>query len=302
VNKTPFLLLIALLSASTATLALEITSVAPTRATPATRVILTGGPFTLESRIFLGEQFVAATRVLSAQLEFTVPPMPPGSYSLTVQDDIDTAIQPFTFEVLAPQPHVAAVVPDNLDFCADQAERLVLVEGSNFVPDSIVQLNGNAISSRVVNAGSLEFRLPEMPAGVYGVVVRNPDGATSLPHSLWINSVPEIDSVERGDDAVNHYEVIIRGKNFFYNSILVVKEPENTSVGKSVRQLAFHAAQSTAGSGQSLLPASGEKLLYGDCRTLLYQRYPTSLQDKELTLQVINPDGKKTEPYLVTLP
>jgi len=96
--------------------------------------------------------------------------------------------------------------------------------------------------------------------------------------------------------------VIIRGKNFFYNSILVVREPESTPVGKSVRQLAFPAAQSTAGSRQSLLPAAGEKLLYGDCRTLFYQRYPTSLQDKELTLQVINPDGKKTEPYVVTLP
>jgi len=31
-------------------------------------------------------------------------------------------------------------------------------------------------------------------------------------------------------------------------------------------------------------------------------RYPNNFQDKELILQVINPDGKKTEPYAVTLP
>lgn len=291
-----------LLASATTGLALEITAVSPNRGAPASRVVLSGGPFSPQSRIYLGEQFVAATQVLPNQMVFTVPPLPPGSYSLTVQSDEDVAIQAFTFEILAAQPQIVAVTPNNLDFCADEAERLVLVEGRGFLPGALILLNGNAVSGRIVDDGRLEFRLPELPAGVYGVEVRNPDGSSSIPHSLWINSVPEIASIERGDDFVNHYEIIVHGKNFFFNSILVVREPENTTVGKNFRQLTFHAGQGDPGGRRSIQAQPGEKLLYNDCRTLVYQRYPSTPQDKELTLQVINPDGKKTEPYTATLP
>lgn len=294
--------LAALLAQVATGLALEITSVAPNRGAPASRVILSGGPFSPQSRIYLGEQFVAAAQVLPNQMVFTVPPLPPGSYSLTVQSDEDVAIQAFTFEVLAAQPQIVAVTPNNLDFCADEAERRVQIEGRSFLPGALVLLNGNAISGRVVDDSRLEFSLPELPAGVYGVEVRNPDGTSSLPHSLWINSVPEIAGVERGNDFVNHYEIIVHGKNFFFNSILVVREPESTTVGKSFRQLTFHAGQGESGGRRSIQSLPGEKLLYQDCRTLVYQRHPSTPQDKELTLQVINPDGKKTEPYTATLP
>ncbi|MHB8707583.1 MAG: IPT/TIG domain-containing protein [Desulfuromonadales bacterium] len=301
-NRIIIFSIAAILATVTTGMALEITSVAPNRGAPGSRVVLSGGPFSLQSRIYLGEQFVSATQVLPNQMVFTVPSLPAGSYSLTVQSDDDVAIQAFTFEILAAQPQIVAVTPDNLDFCADEAERLVQIEGRNFLPGALILLNGNAINGRVVDNGHLEFRLPELPAGVYGVEVRNPDGTSSLPHSLWINSVPEIAGVERGDDFVNHYDIIVHGKNFFFNSFLVVKEPENTTVGESFRQLTFHAGHGDLAGRRSIQTLPGEKLLYNDCRTLIYQRYPSSPQDKELTLQVINPDGKKTEPYMVTLP
>ncbi len=287
---------------STTGLALEITSVAPTRATPATRVVLTGGIFSPQSRIFLGEQFVPPIQVLAQQLAFIVPPLPPGSYSLTVQDEVDTAVQPFNFEVLAAHPQISAVEPENLDVCADEVERLVRVEGSGFRPETLVLLDGKTVGSSVIEAGTLEFRLPELPAGVYGVEARNPDGTASLPHSLWVNSVPEIISVDRGGDFVNHYEVIIHGKNFFYNSILVVREPDPSAGGPDTRQLTYYAHRGVPGLAQGALPAQGEGLQYRDCRTLVYQRFPNNFQDKELILQVINPDGKKTSPYVVSLP
>jgi hypothetical protein len=153
----------------------------------------------------------------------------------------------------------------------------------------------------MVDPATVEFHLPDMPAGVYGVEVRNPDGATSLPHSLWINSVPEIVSVERGDDFVNNYEVIVRGKNFFYNSILVVTEADTGAGSLGPRQMTYYAQRSGPMTPLSQV-APGEQLRYSDCRTLVYLRYPGNLQDKELTLQVINPDGKKTDPYQVVLP
>ncbi|RPJ05629.1 MAG: hypothetical protein EHM37_21340 [Deltaproteobacteria bacterium] len=300
-SKTMLSVLLAVLLAGTPGLALEITSVAPTRATPATRVILTGGIFSPQTRIFLGEQLVAPTQVLPRELVFIVPPLPPGSYSLTVQDEIDTVVEPFNFEVLAAHPQIVAVEPSILDVCADETKRLVRVEGENFRPGTMLLLNSNAVNSRVLDAGSIEFRFPDLPAGVYGVEARNPDGTTSLPHSLWVNSVPEITGIERGEDFVNHYEVFIRGNNFFFNSILVVSEPD-TFRGSGYRQITYYGNRSAPNLAQGTYSAQGESLQYNDCRTLLYMRYPNNFQDKELILQVFNPDGKKTEPYSVTLP
>ena len=301
-TKTMMSVLLAGLLTGTPGLALEITSVAPTRATPATRVILTGGIFSPQSRIFLGAQVVPPAQILPRQLVFIVPPLPPGSYTLTVQDEVDTAVPPLNFEVLAPQPRIAAVEPGILDVCAEETERLVRVVGENFRPETILLLNGNAVNSHVVDTGTIEFRSPDLPAGVYGVEAHNPDGNTSLPHSLWVNSVPEITGVERGDDFVNHYEMIIRGKNFFYNSILVVREPDSYSGDNGYRQITYYAHRTAPILDQGTLSASGERLQYNDCRTLLFLRYPSSFQAKELLLQVINPDGKKTNPYAVTLP
>ncbi|MCM2265033.1 MAG: IPT/TIG domain-containing protein [Desulfuromonadales bacterium] len=301
-TKIVWAMLFAMLLTGTPVSALEITSVTPTRATPGTLVVLTGGDFSAQSRIFLGEQFVPPARWFPRQMEFIVPALPPGGYSLTVQDEIDSVLQPFNFEVLAPRPQIARIEPDNLDVCADEAERSVRVSGSNFHAEALVLLGGSAVNSRAIDASAMEIRLPEMPAGVYGVEVRNPDGAASLPHSLWINSVPEIIGVERGSEFVNHYEVIVRGKNFFYNSILMVREADAGAGGLGTRQMTYYAHRGASALATSDFAAPGEQLRYLDCTTLVYLRYPSNLQDKELTLQVINPDGKKTAPYLVTLP
>lgn len=295
-------MLLAIALSVTSAFALEITSVAPAQATPGTLVVLTGGLFSEHSRIYLGEKFIPLVQRSSRQLEFLVPDLPPGDYSLTVQDDVSSVLQPFNFEVVAPRPQISAVEPDNLDVCADTAERLVRVTGKNFRPGALLLLGGNVVNSRSSDPSDLEFRLPEMPAGVYGVEVRNPDGATSLPHSLWVNSVPEITSVEQGDEFVNHYEVIVRGKNFFYNSILVVTEYDTAAGSMGPRQMTYYTQRGTPALATGSLAAPGEQLRYADCRTLVYLRYPSSPQDKELTLQVINPDGKKTASYAVTLP
>lgn len=301
-TRTLLTVLLALLVTGTPVLALEISSVSPARATPGTRVVLTGGIFSPQSRIYLGEQMVAPDQRLPRQLEFVVPGLPPGSYSLTVQDDVSSAAQPFAFEILVPRPQIAGVAPDNLDVCADETERLVRVTGSNFRPETLLLLGGNAVTSRTIDAATMEFRLPELPAGVYGVEAHDPAGIASLPHSLWINSVPEITSVERGEEFVNHYEVIVRGKNFFFNSILVVRETAGFVGGAGAPQMTYYAHRGAAAPATSSLSAQGEQLRYADCRTLVYLRFPSNFQDKELTLQVINPDGKKTAPYVVTLP
>ena len=149
--------------------------------------------------------------------------------------------------------------------------------------------------SRVISSTSIEAQLPGFQEpGVYGVSVRNQEGATSLPHSLWVNSTPEIDSVEQGADFVNYYEVIIHGKNFLFNSTLVVKEPEDSALGQTYQQLSSVSPKSAA--SQVSISPQGDRLIYVDCQTLIYHRYRTS-RAKDLRLQIFNTDGRKTDLY-----
>lgn len=284
--------------------ALEITSLAPTRGTPGTLVAIGGGPFSPQTQPFLGEQYVAPRLILKNHMEFTVPSLPPGSYALTVQDDTMVAAQAYQFEVMAPTPQITNIDPRILDACSIGSRNRLEVNGRNFLPGASLLINENAVPGEVVSSTLIEAQLPELQQpGGYGISVRNPDGATSLPHALWVNSTPEIDSVERGADFVNHYEVVIRGKNFLFNSTLVVNEPEGSAPGQTYKQLSF-VPRSSAASHQSLdtVAPQRNRLIYVDCQTLIYHRYPTSFQDKDLRLQIFNPDGRKTNRYDVALP
>lgn len=280
------------------TSALEITSLAPIRGTPETLVAITGGPFSSQTQPFLGEQYVAPRITLKNYIEFTVPYLPPGNYTLTVQDNTTVAEQAYQFEVMAPTPQITSINPDILDACSIDPQIKLQINGRNFLQSAVVLVDEKTVLSRVISSTLLEAQLPALQKpGGYGVSVRNHDGATSLPHSLWVNSTPEIESVERGADFVNHYEVIIHGKNFLFNSTLVVKEPVDSTIGQTYRQFSFvprRGADSTA--------PKENLLTYVDCQTLIYHRYPTSFQDKNLGLQVFNPDGRNTGLFYVALP
>ena len=77
---------------------------------------------------------------------------------------------------------------------------------------------------------------PPLTAGSYGLQLVNPDGKKSLPQTLWFNNVPEIESVSVGDNFVNSYQMIIKGKNFFHNLALLVNEYPGGFSGMPSRQ------------------------------------------------------------------
>lgn len=282
------------------TFALEITSLTPVRGTPGTLVGISGGPFSPQTQPFLGEQYVAPRLTLKNYMEFTVPNLPPGNYTLSVQDNTMVAVQTYQFEVMAPTPQVTNINPSILDACSVEPLNHLQINGRNFLPGAVLLVNDRVVPSRVISSTSIEAQLPGFQEpGVYGVSVRNQEGATSLPHSLWVNSTPEIDSVEQGADFVNYYEVIIHGKNFLFNSTLVVKEPEDSALGQTYQQLSSVSPKSAA--SQVSISPQGDRLIYVDCQTLIYHRYRTS-RAKDLRLQIFNTDGRKTDLYYVSLP
>jgi len=201
--------------------------------------------------------------------------------------------------VMAPTPQVTSINPSILDACPVDSQNHLQINGRNFLPGAVLLVNDRVVPSSVVSSSSIEAQLPgPQEPGVYGVSVRNQEGATSLPHSLWVSSTPEIESVEQGADFVNYYEVIIHGKNFLFNSTLVVKEPEDSPLSQSYQQLSSVSPNSA---GSQVIISPQNRVIYVDCQTLIYHRYRTS-RAKDLGLQVFNPDGRKTDLYHVTLP
>jgi len=258
-----------------------------------------GGPFSSQTQPFLGEQYIAPRTILKNYMEFTVPYLPPGVYTLTVQDNTMVAANSYQFEVIAPTPQVTNINPSILDACPIDSFNHLQITGRNFLPGAVLLVNDRVVPSTVISSTSIETQLPGFQEpGVYGVSVRNQLGATSLPHSLWVNSTPVIYSIEQGADFVNYYEVIIHGKNFLFNSTLVVKEPEDSAINQTYQQLSSGSPQN-ASSQVSASPQN--RLIYVDCQTLIYHRYRTS-RAKDMRLQIFNPDGRKTDLYHVTLP
>ena len=284
--------------------ALEVMSLAPVRGTPGTLVAVSGGPFSPETQVFLGEQYIAPLQSLENILEFSIPYLPPGKYILSVQDNGIPAQQTYQFEVMAPAPQLTKIYPSTLDICTINKEYQIQVNGRNFLPGAVLLVNGNTVPSQTLSSTNLEAQLPGIQQpGVYGISVRNPDGAASLPQSLWVNSIPGINSVERGTDFVNYYEVIIHGKNFLFNSTLVVREPQDKTIGQAYSQLSFVPRNSsTSQTGDNIVAPQKNRLIFVDCQTLVYHRYPSNFQSKELGLRVLNPDGHTTAQHYVTLP
>lgn len=295
------LLMVFLLSGSAA--ALEVVSLAPSYGAPGTLVVISGGPFSAATQPFLGNHYVPPLHVVENYLEFAVPVLPAGNYTLSVQDDQSAARQTFQFEVLAPAPDISALYPEQLDVCRVEPELLLEITGQNFLPGAVVLINEIALPASVLSPTRLEVRLQGFrQPGVYGVTVRNPDGVTSLPRSLLVDSVPEISAIEQGAEYLMYYEVMIHGKNFLPNSILVVKEPEDSVIGQAYRQFSFTARNPGAAGAMSVAVPQRDRVVLDDCQTLIYYRYPSITQKKSLGFMVLNPDGSKTDMYYADLP
>lgn len=283
--------------------ALELSSVSPRMAEPGTTVVVTGGPFTNQTIIYFGSEQLAPSEFSEKRLVFSVPALSPGSYDLHVGGVRKNTEHDYNFEILEPTPQIFSISPRNIDSCFDAANKNISIQGKGITAQTAVLLNGISVAKVFDAPDRLEFSLrPGMQAGVYGVKLKNPSGATSIPSSIWISDQPKIFSVERGEDFVNHYEVIVRGNNFFFNSILTVSQSDNSLSSVRHRPLVLHTHETNPGYLQSQISPLSDRMTYRDCQTLIYYRYPIDYQDKDLQLQVINPDGKKTQPFNISLP
>jgi len=270
----------------------EILSVTPDVVSAGSQVTVTGGPFPGDIRIFLGDQPINPTEATEQRLVFTVPTLENGDYALTLSTGGRVLPSRFTLRLVDPEPRIDAVSPANIDECSTPAERRITVSGSSFTPAAQLLLDGAAVPVDRLEATEILFTAPPLKGGVHQLQVVNSAERKSLPFALFVNSIPEIRSVEQGSDDVTSYELTIHGKNFLFSSTLVVDgTPVNPTLSSDGDQLLLPPLQKRR-----------DSIRYVDCTTIVYTRYPYSRQLKRVSLQVVNPGGSQSPVYHLSIP
>lgn len=261
-----------------------ILSIVPAQGEPGSKVSIFGSGFGPSSSVFLGTVEVTATMLDGRQIDFTIPQLDAGLYALYVKRSDGTSGRVYNFTVQAQRPVLASLSPDRVSACAQGGEREVAARGRNFTAGSMLLFDGAVIPSRLVSPEEVVFSVPQAAGGQHQVVIRNDQGDNaSLPRALAVESRPEISQVSVGSEYVNYYELNIYGRNFQYNSSIVVD------------------GQRIGGRGGE---ATGERdrLIYVDCTRMVYQRHPYSPVNKDFRIMVMNPGGESSQTVQVSAP
>jgi hypothetical protein len=278
---------------------MTILSIIPAQGEPETTVTLAGSGFTSETTAFLGNTATETDVLSPKQLNFTIPQLGPGLYALFLKDADGTISRTYNFTVLPPKPVIYSLAPDSIQACASDAERQVVISGQNFLANSQVIFDGAAIRGTYISKESFSFIPPRVTPGLHQVQIKNSGDTLSGAQGLFIDAKPEIESVTQADEYVTYYNLVIGGRNFQQDSILVVSEERDPEqAGNQLSDVNIRRLRS----GHAANPVERDRVIYVNCNRLVYQRFPYSTVPKSFKVQVINPSGDESSVVQVSAP
>jgi len=279
--RPALLALLLLLPALASGAAVEIMAVSPSAAVPGAEVSLRGGPLNGTVRVHLGQTRIRPARIYPYHLFFEVPELPAGEYSLRLSQSGEFSTSPFSFEVLYPKPAIRAINPWKVYACSSELERRIALDVEHFSEGAQVMLDGTILPHSRESDSRIAIELPELSEGLHEIRLVDAQGQQSHPSSLFIDATPHIFSMEVTDDRVSLLEIAVRGRNFYAASRLSVNDR-------------------LVGQGRPAAPLADE-LEYRDCTELLYLRHPKNSSPVESVVRIINPDGRQSPPYSISL-
>ena len=261
-----------------------IVSIIPAQGEPGSRVVMFGSGFGTQASAYLGSAEIPARITDGRQVDFIIPQqLEPGIYALYLRRSDGAISRPYNFTILPQRPVLNGLSPDAISSCTQGQEREVIARGQNFLETSQLVFDGAVLKSRFISTEALAFNVPQVAGGLHQVVVRNSPENSTVAQGLMIETKPEISQVAIGSQYVNYYELLIAGRNF----------QKNSSIYVDGQKIGGHG-------GQDL--GEREKLVYVDCTTLVYQRYPYSPVTKDFSVMVMNPGGETSQIINVTAP
>lgn len=172
----------------------QITSVAPAAITAGVLsqdLVVTGTSFLSTSKIIFKGNDLVTTLNSDGTLSATINGgdlISPGTYAVNVRNSTTSISNPFFITVAtAGTPHIDAIDPGS--FSANSGVTTIRVLGGNFVPLSVVRINGTDRTTQYVNGAELDATLlPTDTSTVQTlhVTVRNLDGTTSAEVQLIV--------------------------------------------------------------------------------------------------------------------
>ncbi|MBB4634412.1 IPT/TIG domain-containing protein [Longimicrobium terrae] len=196
-----------------------------------TDVTVTGTGFVAGSRAYVGNAVRPTTFVSATQLRVQVSDTilaTSGARTLSVVNPQPGGgvSSPFPFEVRAPQPAISSL--GTTQTTAGREPLTLTVNGTGFLANSIVQVNGTAVPTTFVNGGVLNATLSEgmlRAAGTLTITVVNaaPGGGVSGPLPLQVvNGAPVITILpSRGATAGRGgFTLYVHGTSFVENSVV----------------------------------------------------------------------------------
>jgi hypothetical protein len=273
----------------------NILSIIPSQGEPGDTVTLSGSGFTGNITVNLGTYQMPA-KPLGQQLSFDIPELPPGLYALYIRRGDNATSRTYSFTVLPLKPVAESLSPDTITACSSGRDRVVTISGHNFIDKSQVIFDGAAIKGRFLGSDSLSFSVPQVAPGLHQVQIKNRDDSLSGVLGLMIDGRPEITSVTIKDEYVTSYNLLIEGRNFQQNSVLVVTE-ESTLEQGGAPQIEVRRIRSGGGGA-----AERDRIMFSGCTQLIYQRFPYSSTLKSFRVQVVNPNGEESSVVQVSAP
>lgn len=258
--------------------ALAALSITPAQSEPGGRVVMTMNGPVGGARLYIGGKRIPTEQLDEHHLAFSVPTLPAGLYALGLLTP-DGISRSYNFTILAIRPVTIRIEPDQITGCALNGSTEAIVYGRHFTESTQLLFDGAIIASQYQSPETIKFRIPRVSGGLHQVTVRTQNESTT-PLAFNILTQPEINSVSIGTDRVTSYDLIINGSNFQQGSQLLV---DGVRVESSSR-------------------GPGGQLTSIDCNLMIYQRSPITSTPVPLKLQVVNPGGETSQPYLVTAP
>lgn len=260
----------------------SILSIIPGQAQPGNSVVISGAGFNTESTLFLGIKEIPFQTVTEQQISFELPQIPAGNYALYIRQKSGAASKAYSFTVTPVKPSVSALSPETVPLCSAGGDRQIIVKGKNFLEGARLLFDGAIIKGSRISTEEMVFQVPQVPGGLHQVQVKNPEETVSAAVALLITSQPEIRTVQQGNDYVNFYELNIEGINFQHGSALIVD-------GRKIQSGVPN-------------PVDRDRLVFTNCNSLTYQRYPHDPSIKSFQMVIVNPNGEESSLFTVTAP
>ena len=226
-----------------------------------------------KARFYIGEKRVPYNIIEEGLISIGAPNIPAGDYLLHFKGLDGCMSNVVSLKIKESRPVISSLTPDQIYYCTPSSDRVTLLKGNNFSKGTKIFFDDIVVGSNYVNDKMLEVKIPQAKKGLHRIKAVNPAGGTSLSHNFYIEGTPVIYDVSIGISYDEHYELIIEGENFLWGALPIVEGKE----------------------------AKGETT-YKGCNMLVYDRHPQSESPSEISLEVSNPDGDKSNSFYLSTP